>query len=210
MTVPRDTNSFLPRLEAFATGGATTAAALALFDSLPPVALANLQGRWRGAGVPTGHEMDGLLERFGWYGKEFNGPDDVHPLLFAGSQGGIFAVNPAFVPMRLVRRHIGWFHTGLSRTFFASLGRLARTRKPAARLRMMEFRGVMTAAMIYDSHPIIDMFRLLDADTVLGLMDMRDMARPFFFVLRRQRNQGEGSAEPATARPAHGPLDPMT
>ncbi|WP_084735670.1 GXWXG domain-containing protein [Cystobacter ferrugineus] len=26
--------------------------------------------------------MDGLLKTFGWYGKAFVTPDDVHPLLF--------------------------------------------------------------------------------------------------------------------------------
>jgi hypothetical protein len=49
----------------------------------------------------------------------------------------------------------------------------------------MEHRGVMTAAMVYDDLPIIDVFREAAADTLLGLMDLRGLPQPFFFLLRR-------------------------
>ena len=62
--------------------GTTTEAALAFFDLLPPVQVATLIGSWRGKGLETGHPMDGLLERFGWHGKRFTGPDGAHPLVF--------------------------------------------------------------------------------------------------------------------------------
>jgi len=62
---------------------------------------------------------------------------------------------------------------------------LLRTTRPRARLRMMVHRGKCSATMVYDQWPILDAFRRLDADSVLGLMDARGMARPFFFVLRR-------------------------
>jgi hypothetical protein len=39
--------------------------------------------------------------------------------------------------------------------------------------------------MIYDFLPIHDVFRQVDDATRLGLMDMRGMDQPFFFVLRR-------------------------
>ena len=52
---------------------------------------------------------------------------------------------------------------------------------------MMEHRGVSTATMIYDALPIHDVFRKVDDDTVLGLMDLRGLPQPFFFVLRRER-----------------------
>ena len=173
------------RLAALETGGGTTAEILALFDSLPPVSVEALRGRWRGSGLPSGHPMDGLLERFGWYGKEFNGPEDVQPLLCKGRDGAIFALNPAVVPMGLVNRHIGLFHTRFAEAVFALSGRAATTKRPTARLRMTEFRGVVTATMIYDSLPIHDVFRAAASDTMLGVMDLRGMAQPFFFVLRR-------------------------
>ena len=49
---------------------------------------------------------------------------------------------------------------------------------------MTEHRGVVTATMIYDALPILDAFRLVDDDTVLGVMDLR-RAPPFVFSLAR-------------------------
>ncbi|MFP4445899.1 MAG: DUF4334 domain-containing protein [Desulfosudaceae bacterium] len=40
---------------------------------------------------------------------------------------------------------------------------------------------------MYDQLPINDIFRKVDADTVLGAMDMKGSSRPFFFVLRREK-----------------------
>ena len=178
------------RLASFEAAGGTTADLLALFDSLPPVSTEAIRGWWRGSGVPSDHPMDGLLERFGWWGKAFNGPDDVHPLLCEGRGGEVFALNPALVPINLVTRHIGLFNTPLAGAAFAMVGRAAATRRPAARLRMTEFRGVVTATMIYDSLPIQDAFRAATSDALLGVMDLRGMARPFFFALRRVTAQG--------------------
>jgi hypothetical protein len=50
---------------------------------------------------------------------------------------------------------------------------------------MMEHRGMTSATMIYDHWPILDTFRRVNHDTLLGVMDLRGMAQPFFFVLRR-------------------------
>nr|WP_281371807.1 DUF4334 domain-containing protein [Petropleomorpha daqingensis] len=59
------------------------------------------------------------------------------------------------------------------------------TRRPAARVRAVEFRGVLSAALVYDRLPIIDVLRRADEATLLGLMDLRGVPAPFFFVLRR-------------------------
>ena len=59
------------------------------------------------------------------------------------------------------------------------------TDKPKARLRTVEHRGVATAAMVYDALPIIDVFRRVAPDEVLGLMDLRGLPAPFFFLLAR-------------------------
>ena len=64
---------------------------------------------------------------------------------------------------------------------------LLSTKRPAARLRMVEYRGVVTGTMIYDALPINDHFRAVDEDTLLGAMDFRGMESPFMFVLRRER-----------------------
>lgn len=56
-----------------------------------------------------------------------------------------------------------------------------------ASLRMVRYRGVSTATMIYDQHPIFDHFRKVDDDLVLGVMDRKGDASPLFFYLRRLR-----------------------
>ena len=162
-----------------------TASALAYFDTLPPVTVEGLLGRWAGEGVDTGHPMDGVLERFGWYGKRFDGPDDVHPLVFRTSKG-LRSVNPALMPVGLLAaRPRTAFLPGAGAVFRALLPLLT-TSKAAARLRMTEYRGVVTATMCYDAHPIHDVFRRVDERTVLGVMDQRGLPQPFVFLLRRE------------------------
>lgn len=158
--------------------------ALDLFDSLAPVSPDELTGRWHGRELATGHGLDGLLEASGWYGKQFDGPDSVHPLLFCDPAGQIFAVDPKRVPLGIADK----VPPGLVARGRGLLGvakPMLRTRKYRARLRPVEHRGVVTAAMIYDHLPIVDVFRRVDADTVLGVMDFRDLPDPYFFVLAR-------------------------
>jgi len=157
--------------------------ALAFFDSLPPVGCEEITGRYRGRELVTGHPMDGLLEASGWYGKQFDDVDHVHPLLFRSPGGDIFAVEPRKVPLGLVPK-VPAAVVGRSRSIVGALKPALRTSKHRARLRAVEHRGVVTAAMVYDHLPIIDVFRRVDADTLLGVMDLRG-APPYFFILAR-------------------------
>jgi hypothetical protein len=165
----------LPRAEAFA-----------LFDAAPPVGADEMLGLWRGSGLPTGSPLDGLLEAYGWYGKEFLDAETVHPLLI-GTRSGPRPVDPALVPMAVLRDRPGLAHSRAARTAFRLARPLVTTSKPRARLRSVGHRGVQTAAMVYDALPIIDVFRRLSDDVRLGLMDLRSLSDPFFFVLRRER-----------------------
>lgn len=162
----------------------STGEALALFDRLEPVDTAFMLGRWVGSGFPTGHPMDGLLETFGWYGKHFISEDAVHPLLFRRGDS-VVSINPRFMPMGLVARLPLPRHALMERLFRPLKFALA-TSQPHARLRMLEHRGKVSAAMIYDELPIHDVFRQLDEVSVLGLMDLKGMEQPFFFLLRRE------------------------
>ena len=63
-----------------------------------------------------------------------------------------------------------------------------------ASLQMVEFRGVISATMIYDGAPIFDHFRKLDDNTVMGVMDGKPFkgfpdivanGRHYFFFLKR-------------------------
>ena len=168
--------------------GAIVAETLAFFDRCAPVTINEMTGRWRGGGLPTGHPLDGLLEHYGWYGKHFSDADHVDPLLFArgrpGAQGAPFAVAPRLMPLGLaVFPRVA--RSAFARRCFDLLLPLLRTSHAAARLRLIEYRGSVTATMIYDHLPIHDVFRRVDEQTLIGLMDQRGAPAPFFFVLRR-------------------------
>jgi len=60
------------------------------------------------------------------------------------------------------------------------------TSRSRARLRMTTYRGKSSATMIYDQLPMNDVFRKIDQDAVLGVMDLKGMKSPFFFILRRE------------------------
>jgi hypothetical protein len=160
---------------------------LAFFDRLPAVAADGLTGRWRGSGLPTGSPLDGLLEAYGWWGKEVVDAETVHPLLFDDGRGAPRAVNPALVPLSLLRARPAVAHTAVARRLFRAVRPVLWTARPAARIRSVEHRGVVTAALVYDALPIVDVFRRVADDLLLGLMDMRGMAEPFAFVLTRER-----------------------
>lgn len=171
-------------LQASSNTPMTTAEALALFDSLEPVGVDFMLGRWVGSGFDTHHPMDGLLETFGWYGKAFITPDDVHPLLFRRGDD-VISISPRFMPMGLLwKLHVP--RSALLNALSLPIKFALQTGKARARLRMLEHRGKVSATMIYDDLPIHDVFRKLDDNTVLGVMDLKEMPQPFFFMLRRE------------------------
>ena len=172
-------------LAAELAGGVSTSRALAIFDSLPAVPLKGMTGRWAGSEVPTGHVLDGLLGTYGWHGKRFCADNEADPLIFARGNA-MFHVKPSLVPLGLALK----FPRLVRQRAIASVGRwllpLLSTRRPQARLHVVDYRGVPTATMIYDAQPINDHFRRLDGDTLLGAMDLRGVPEPFFFLLRRE------------------------
>jgi len=172
----------------------TTEDALAFFDTLPSVAADAIRGRWVGRELRTGHPWDGLLTASGWYGKQFDNAEAVHPLLFRTPSGRIFPVDPGRLPLSLAHRAPVTAVSAARRCLDLAMP-LLRARAPKARLRNVEHRNTITAAMIYDQLSIIDVFRRVDDVTLLGLMDMRGVPLPYFFVLVRS-----GPPRPAPGR----------
>jgi len=163
--------------------------ALELFDSLEPVDIEFMIGRWQGDGYPTDHPLDGLLEVFHWYGKLFESDEDVHPLLFSSRRGKLVHVNPGYMkPSFALAEHMNKLKSKTAGNVFQFLLPLFSTSKSRARLRMTEYRGQTSATMIYDQLPINDVFRQLDDNTVLGIMDNKLIEDPFFFKLTRDEN----------------------
>jgi hypothetical protein len=158
--------------------------ALELFDSLEPVDIDFMIGRWQGEGYPTGHPQDGALEAFHWYGKHFESSEDVHPLLFSNRRGEVVRINPG--AMALGGTNMKGLVSRTAVRVFQLLMPLLSTSKSRARLRMTEYRGKVSATMIYDQLPINDVFRKLDDNTVIGVMDNKHEKEPFFFKLSRE------------------------
>lgn len=166
--------------------GATTAQAMLFFDSLPAVSIGDLLGEWAGGEIPTGHPMNGLLGPMGWHGKRFESADDVHPLVMDGRAGARYSLNPGVLPVSALLRFRPLLDNPALQRVVRAVAPVLRTRAPKARLRMLEYRGVVTATMCYDQLPIHDVFRKVDENTVLGAMDMRGTPDPLVFFLRRE------------------------
>ena len=168
-------------------GKTSTEEALKLFDELETVDLEFMIGRWQGSGLHTNHPMDGLLEASNWYGKEFIDSDHVHPLLFLDGNNKIFKVAPNLTAMNLVLR-FPVPKNKVMKLLLNFMNSMVKTEKSQARIRMMEHRQKISATMIYDKLPIHDIFRKIDDNTVLGLMDFKGAPKPFFFILKRATN----------------------
>jgi Domain of unknown function (DUF4334)/GXWXG protein len=156
-----------------------------LFDALPPVRAEDITGRWAGRELGTGHRLDGALAASGWHGKRFDSMEDVFPLVFSTTEGRMFTADPRRIPLELTGK-VPTSTIARARPLLAALKPALGTTRPRARLRNLEYRGVVTAAMIYDHLPIIDVFRLVDEVTLLGAMDWRDDPQPYFFVLAKE------------------------
>jgi hypothetical protein len=164
-------------------GNVETTEALSLFDELPTVYLDFMFGKWRGKSFPTNHPLDGALEAFNWYGKEFLDADHAHPLVFWDNTG-TFCVDPGKLFFKQFLS-LGSPTNQLVKNLFLSSRWLFETKDSKARLRMMEYRGKVSATMIYDDLPIHDVFRKVDENRLLGLMDLKGDTRLFFFMLER-------------------------
>lgn len=174
------------KFEEGVTGVASADDALAIYDRLEPIPAEFMLGWWRGSEFPSGHPMDGLLAASGWYGKRFESAEAVHPLLFYGlRRAHVFSIDPARVPLDIPLRAFEAMKGRNLHGLIACAKPLLSTKRPGARLRMTEYRGKLSATMIYDAKPIHDVFRKADDQTVLGAMDYRGFERPYFFVLRR-------------------------
>lgn len=153
----------------------------AVFDTLGPVTMSMLAGSWRAD--PSYSETPGgaLLIRGGWWGARFTDTESVDPLLFPDAAGrGVFAADLVKVLTLL--------SSGVED--ISTRRRDVETTAPIGRVRMVEYRGLVSAALIYDQVPVLDYLRAVDQDTIVAAVEGRGMAdQPAFVRLHR-------SAEP--------------
>ncbi|WP_037418693.1 DUF4334 domain-containing protein [Sinorhizobium sp. CCBAU 05631] len=159
--------------------------ALEVFRSLPPVETRELAGLWKGHGIPTGHPFDGVLENLGWFGKRFTPDMRADALLFRSGDRRLVAIDPKWIPLRLALRFHEVGRMRVASSLFSYLQRRLRARAPVASLKTMVFGGVESAAMVYDHQPIVDHFRRIDADRIIGAMTINGDDRIYFFELQR-------------------------
>lgn len=138
------------------------------FDSLTPASIDFMIGTWAAPEHPAAPN--------GYYGMRFTDADTVDPLLIRTADGNdVFAADPvkAFPLM------LQWT------TNLSDHADSVRTDEPTGRLRMVEFRGIVSATMIYDRQPVLDHFRKIDDNTVLGAAENRGFSGAGFFALHR-------------------------
>ncbi|MFP7495309.1 DUF4334 domain-containing protein [Terribacillus saccharophilus] len=167
--------------------GASQSEAFTFYDQLDIVEPEEMMGMWKGEEIVTGHPLEGLLSASGWYGKEFIDEENVHPLIFEKSDGILYAVRPNLLPVNLLMQNLHNIPKQLLSTSMSLLRPIIKTNKSAARLRKVDYRGTVTSAMVYDNKGIIDVFRKIDENTLLGIMDIKEQVpdKVFFFCLTK-------------------------
>ncbi|ACP22897.1 conserved hypothetical protein (plasmid) [Sinorhizobium fredii NGR234] len=159
------------------------------FRSLAPVRPEEMIGLWRGAGIPSGHPLDGVLENLDWFGKRFHPDMRADALLFQERPGRLVPIEPVYIPIGLAIKFSSFGRTFVARNLFSHLQKMFRARGTTASLRLQVDDGVKTAAMVYDRQPIVDYFRRVDRDEIAGMMCVQGDTRSYFFKLRRVNSQ---------------------
>jgi hypothetical protein len=155
------------------------------FQGLPPVEPREMIGLWTGRGIPSGHPLDGVLENLGWFGKRFSAQMRADALLFRGGEKRLVAIDPAWIPLRLALRFHKLGRSRAASNLFSYLLRRLRAKGQVASLKAVPFHGVTSAAMAYDTQPVVDHFRRIDDNCVMGAMVIEGDDRIYFFELKR-------------------------
>ena len=104
-----------------------------------------------------------------WYGGKFDGGLEPNPINWCGKR----FVDASYVEPMLCRKEDGtvyaWDNWG------------------TAQLREVAYGGKVQATLIYDKHPMMDYFRKVTDDIVIGLGDIKGMPTNFYFWLERQK-----------------------
>ncbi|WP_183843110.1 GXWXG domain-containing protein [Rhizobium etli] len=179
----------------------------AWFSSLAPVQPNEMLGLWRGAGIPSDHPLDGVLENLGWFGKRFHADMRADALLFQWRADRLVAIEPGFFPIGLAIKAAPFGRTMVARSWFSYLQKALRARGTTASLALQTSGDGVTAAMCYDRQPIVDYFRRMNGQELAGMMCITGDARRYFFKLRRvdattATAGSSGSGRPSRTRAA--------
>ena len=162
--------------ELIGTGAKTAEQIDALFTTLASVSIQTLQGIWRAVAIPGVSPQYQLMIEKGWYGMRLTDQNSVDSLLIANPEGtGIFAADLFKLAAALPANpaHLSQIRSEIE------------TDQPTGRLRLIDYRGTVSAAMIYDRQPVIDYFRTIDDTTVLCTVEARDITGNAYLILQR-------------------------
>lgn len=62
-----------------------------VWAALPTVLVDDVLGEWKGGEFETGHPLNGMLQKAGWYGKTFLSAGDAKPLMMRGEDGRLYS-----------------------------------------------------------------------------------------------------------------------
>ena len=160
--------------------------ALEFFNSLDTVAPDELWGTWVGGEIETGHPMDGMLTAVGWQGKTFIDMENVHPLLYKiGKNGKVKYADVAKLP---IATFMSWPRP-LIKAIFPFVAPFVTTKNSCTRLREVMHEGKLSATMVYDEIPMLEIFRRIDDNMLLGLADMKSVPDAKFYFTLKDRVQ---------------------
>lgn len=121
--------------------------------------------------MPLYNQLEGASAEFmigTWKGGKFDGGKEPDPIKWYGKR----FVSRSHVEPLLCRRDDGTVYS------YDNLG--------VAQLREVVFNGKVCASLIYDKQPIMDYFRKVTDDIVIGLGDIKGKPLDFFFHLTRE------------------------
>lgn len=173
----------------------TNEKALDWFRTLEPVDTAEMIGLWRGSGCPSGHPLDGVLENLGWFGKRFHQNLRADALLFEKAPRKLIAIDPAYFPIRWTFGFASIGRKAFARSLFPHITPHLRARGTTAFLQSRMDDELITAAMVYDRQPIVDVFRRSKHGQMIGKMIIEGDPRHYFFELAKV----EGFSSPMTS-----------
>jgi len=157
-----------------------------LYNELSPVSLGFMAGQWHGTDVPCAHPLNGVLKGYRWHGKTFHAPDTngtyrVDPLVMQSCFSN--RLFPLFVPPFLLLKY-GLFMPGLCflAPLLSPIALVPATKHPQGTLQKREYAGKVSAAMVYNTVPIVDSFHKLDENTVLGCMVMESELLSYYYT----------------------------
>lgn len=122
-------------------------------------------------------------------------PVDCESILGAWRGGGFDTGHPVYQQLGAMGWHGKTFHSIsevdplICRNEEGELYADRESMGGGASLWMVEYRGKVSATMVYDGRPVLDHFRRIDDHTLMGVMNGKGVlskGRPFYFYLERE------------------------